>query len=182
MSNILITGKPGVGKSTLVQAVLRRLTFRAGGFATIEIAAGRRRVGFEIRDLTTGQKGILAHVELRSPQRVGKYGVDVGAFERIGIPALEHALLSSELVVIDEIGKMELFSTSFQRVVQRVFGDPKPVLAVIQMRSTLFLDALRSRKDAKLFTVSTENRQRMVESVAKAVQDLDRISSRQREK
>jgi nucleoside-triphosphatase len=101
----LITGKPGVGKTTLVQAIVAQMTsVKMAGFYTAEIRSKGSRLGFELQGLD-GTRGILAHVDIRSQHKVGKYGVDTKGFE-VFLENLELLSPDVELVLIDEIGKM----------------------------------------------------------------------------
>ena len=72
--------------------------------------------GFRLVTLE-GETAVMAHVDFPGPFRVGKYGVDVAALEKVGVKALRKAIEEKRLVVVDEIGKMELFSTAFQEAV-----------------------------------------------------------------
>jgi nucleoside-triphosphatase len=156
--HIFITGKPGVGKSTIIKKVLQSSKWAIGGFVTEEIREAGARVGFTIEDIGTGAKKVMAHVRLRSRFRVGRYGVDRAAVESVGVPALARALRESALVVVDEIGKMELFSEEFSRWVDRLIEADKPVLAVIQERRRDLLALLASREDAEVIVLTEQNR------------------------
>jgi nucleoside-triphosphatase len=111
-----------------------------------------------VRDVRTGKEGILSRVNFRSSHRVGKYGVDVKSFERIGVAALEEALDRKGCILANEIGRMELCSALFQAVVKRTMDSPNPFLGTIPLFSHAFLDALRKRKDVKLIHVTPANR------------------------
>jgi nucleoside-triphosphatase len=121
-------------------------------------------VGFRLKTLN-GREGILAHVDSDSPYRVSKYGVEVKTFEDIAVPALEEALKHSQLLVLDELGRMELFSKLFQQTVHRILESPVPVLAVIQDRRNPFLDAIRLRKDVTLIHITDHNRNQVVSEI-----------------
>src|SRR5215472_2695325 len=112
MKNVLVTGRPGIGKTSLVEAVARKFLQVAGGFTTSEIREHGIRNGFRVTTLE-GKSAILAHVELSGWVRVGKYTVDVSTFERLALPAWQDAILHRQMAVIDEIGKMELTSKLF---------------------------------------------------------------------
>lgn len=155
--NVLVTGRPGVGKTTLVSAVVDALGVRAMGFVTREIRERGERVGFSIADLE-GPSGILARVDLESPHRVGRYGVNRDDLERIGVKALDRAIGRGRLIVMDEIGRMELCSEPFQRAVGRALDSPVPVLATIQDRANPFLDAIRARDDIELLRITEGDR------------------------
>ncbi len=157
-ANLLLTGRPGVGKTTVIQRVLSRLGCRLGGFTTQEIRRAGLRVGFSIKAVDDGQEGILAHIESPSPYRVSKYGVNVDEMERVGVTALYRALESSDLIVMDEIGRMENYCPTFQRAVVKALDASQPVLGTLQMRSTPFLEAIRQRPDVTLRMVTPQNR------------------------
>lgn len=156
--NLLLTGKPGVGKTTVIQKVLSQLAQRVGGFTTQEIRQGGSRVGFSIRAVDTDQEGVLAHVDFPGSYRVGKYGVNVDEMDRVGVSALRRALRSSDLIVMDEIGRMENYCPSFQRAVLEALDAPQDVLGTLQMRFTPFLDRIRERPDVTVKLVTPQNR------------------------
>jgi len=109
----LLTGRPGTGKTSLIKQVAAQMKGKAGGFYTEEIRTRGIREGFRLITLD-GEETILAHVSFHSPYRVSKYGVDSKTLEQVGVPALRRAAQQCDLVIIDEIGKMELFSTAFR--------------------------------------------------------------------
>jgi nucleoside-triphosphatase len=170
MGNILLTGRPGIGKTTVVRKLLKMIEIPAGGFYTEEIRPGESRQGFRVVDLA-GPTGLLAHVDRSRVSgsgpvpRVGKYHIDLSQFETVGVQALERAIETADLIVADEIGRMELFSASFQRAILRALDSPKMLLAVIQRRSDPLLDGIRSRSDVRLFTVTAENRDHLAEDL-----------------
>ncbi len=169
--NVLITGRPGVGKTTLVRAVVDALGVRAMGFVTSEIREGGERVGFSIADLD-GPSGVLARVDLESPYRVARYGVNRGDLERIGVTALDRAVAHARLIVMDEIGRMELCSQPFQNAVGRALDCPVPLLATIQDRSNPFLDAVRARGDTELLRITEADRDSARARVVRLLTDL----------
>jgi nucleoside-triphosphatase len=114
-----------------------------GGFYTQEIREAGVRKGFEIITLD-GQRGILAHVDIRSTKRVGKYGVDVAMLDALAVGAIEEAVAEQRLVVIDEIGPMEILSDRFRQAVLRALEGPSLVLGTIVKRSTPFTDQVKS--------------------------------------
>jgi len=164
MENVLLTGRPGVGKTTLVRKVVESGRPIAGGFYTEEIREVGRRVGFTILTLD-GRDGILAHVKSRSKFRVGRYGVNVEAFEDIGVTSIEDALTKDGLVVMDEIGRMELFSEKFQETVLRALDSPRRVFGVLQMKRSKFLNTIRTRADTRIITVSPSNRDTLLPQI-----------------
>jgi nucleoside-triphosphatase len=156
---VLLEGRPGVGKTTVVRrlaALLREPGLVLDGFVTEELREGRRRVGFSVETLD-GERAVLAHVDLAGPPRVGKYGVDLAAFERVALPALARAG-KAEFVLIDELGKMELASAPFRAAVTELFGQPARILATVQIARNPFTDELKGRADVETIRVSAANR------------------------
>ena len=131
---LFITGQPGTGKSTaFLRCVegLRSSGLAVGGISTPERRSRPRRLGFDVVDLVSGRRAVMAGVELRSAARVGRYGVDVEGFESVALPALEHAVEECDVVGIDEIGRMELYSGAFRRMVESLMLGKKPVVSVL---------------------------------------------------
>ncbi len=157
--HILLTGRPGIGKTTVVERVLALMPdIQADGFITKEFRGpSGQRVGFELLGLD-GQRAILAKVGLSSPHRVGRYGVSVKAIETVGVPAIQRAIQHADLIVIDEIGKMELFSNQFRAAVLDALRGPKPVLATIASRPHPFADRLKQMPGVALIEVTKGTR------------------------
>jgi nucleoside-triphosphatase len=175
---ILLMGRPRVGKTTIIKEVVKRLAGRAGGFYTEEIRERGQRQGFRIVTLD-GQEGILAHVNVKSRYRVSKYGVDLVSLERVGVTAIRQAIVASDCVVIDEIGKMELFSVAFKEAVLAAVESDKLVLGTIMLRSHPWADAIKSHPQVNLIKITEANRdtaaQLVLDSLSKDL-TLDRTS------
>ena len=155
--NILITGLPGVGKTTLVKKFVEELKqFHPVGFYTEEIREEGTRKGFELISLD-GRKGLLSHTDIQGPHRVGKYRVDVKGFEAFlgSVPLLTP---STRLVVIDEIGKMECLSERFKECLRECLNSEKWVLATIALKGGGFIEEVKRRHDIKLFEITRKNR------------------------
>lgn len=162
-ANVLLTGLPGCGKSTLVSTIInqtRKIGLHVGGISTPEFRVPHGgRGGFLIRDIASGETQTMASVEISSPVRVGRYGVNLEAIRKIGITALRQAIETANLIVIDEIGKMELAVPEFQEIVSDALNSPKPVLGTIGLRlSTPFITALKNRLDVTILTLTAQNR------------------------
>lgn len=167
-ANLLLTGRPGVGKTTLVRRVLEELgDIPATGFYTVEIRTGGRRLGFRIVTLD-GREAILAHVETRSKHRVSRYGVDVAAFERVALPSMAPDLPTC-LLVIDEIGKMECYSQAFRETIVCALDADTPVLATVALRGDRFIEGLKAREDVELVEITPANRDNLVKQLAAAL-------------
>lgn len=163
----LISGRPGSGKTSLVRRIVESLGVRAGGFYTEETrGASGRRTGFEIVTFL-GTRAPLAGVDIRSPYRVGKYGVNLKAIDEVAAPAVRNALEDCDLVVIDEIGKMELYSQAFRDAVTDAVESGKPVLGTVMLGSHPWADSVRSRADVRVFLIDPSSR----DSVARLVRE-----------
>ncbi len=160
----LITGPPGVGKTSLLLSLIETLPGIKGGFYTREIRKGKERVGFQVADLA-GHEGVLAHVEHPGPPRVGRYGVDLKTFEAIGVQALTRALHEADLVVIDEIGKMELYSPGFQTVLFEALKGPRPLVATIMAKAHPVADRIKAHPEARLQRLTTTNRDEVAQVI-----------------
>jgi len=162
---LLITGSPGAGKTTVVGTTIDRLRaegLTVAGFLTREVREGGRRVGFEVAALG-GPVARIAQVGWSAPVRVGRYHVDVAAFEEVALPAVRQALLAGGVVVLDELGSMELASAGFVALLEEVFTAPAAVLATVHQRTHLVTDAIKARPDAELVAVTSENRDELPE-------------------
>lgn len=158
---ILVTGRPGCGKTTLVRAVIEALEQPASGFYSRETRDDRgRRTGFELVTLA-GQTVMFAGTHIQGPHRVGRYGVDLAALDDVGVPAIEAAVASGAIVVIDEIGKMELLSSAFQRAVISAIHRHSLVFGAIMQASHPFADEIKQQPDTLLFELTEANRDKV---------------------
>jgi len=163
MLRIAVTGKPGVGKSTILTRVVKKLDLKACGIRAAEMRVDGKRQGFSIEDIDTGRKGILSHVKCTGP-KLGKYNVNLEDLDGIGTKAIRDAL-SCELVVIDEVGPMELKSDNFIRAVEEVLDSDRPILAVLH-RSSKHPLAQRIREEFEVLMVDEANRDDLPEIIA----------------
>ena len=170
---LLLTGNPGVGKTTVLTKTVDALKMKGlcvGGMLSREARAGGTRVGFEILDLSSGRHGWLAHVNQKSGPRVGKYHVNLNDLELIGAKAIADTVETCDVIAIDEIGPMELFSEKFKEAVRKALESPKPVLAVVHWKATdKLINEAKKREDAAIFTVTQENRNKLPETITKKI-------------
>jgi nucleoside-triphosphatase len=163
-SAILLTGAPGNGKTTAIMRVLDRLQDSRGGFYTQEIREGSRRTGFRLITLD-GQQGTMAHVRIGGRHRVGRYGVDLAVVEGLGAESIERAIEARQLIVIDEIGPMELLSQRFRAAVLQALDSECQILGSIVRRSVPFADAIKARAGVELIEIVRSNREEIVARV-----------------
>jgi len=166
---LLLTGSPGVGKTTLLMKVVEVLKvkgYSVGGMISREVRSCGTRIGFEILDLASSKRGWLAHVNQKTGPRVGKYRVNLKDLDSIGVEAILKATRESDVIAIDEIGPMELFSENFRRAVKEAVESGKLVVGVIHWKARDGLvDAVKKRQDAEVFTVTFENREKLHQQV-----------------
>lgn len=169
MTKILIEGRPGIGKTTLAQRCVELLTgseIVVHGFTTSEMREGSRRVGFRVEAIG-GYSAVLAHVDFPGPPTVGRYGVDLAAFERVALPTLRSG--AGVVLVIDELGKMELASAPFQQQVGEVFAGNGRVLATVHRHRHPFTDRLKAQPDVELVQVTVQNRETLAAELTTAL-------------
>lgn len=154
----LLTGRPGSGKTTLIKEALRKSKIAAGGFYTEEIRVDGVRQGFRIVTLD-GRIATLAHANLRGPRRVSRYGVDTSSLDRVGVTAIREAVAGKKLVVIDEIGKMELFSEAFRDAASEALDSGRPVLGTIMLAPHPWADEIKRDPNVGIAVVTKETRQ-----------------------
>jgi nucleoside-triphosphatase THEP1 len=158
--NILLTGPPRCGKSTLIERIVHQIKRPMTGFFTGEIREKGHRVGFLITTLD-GEEGILAHRDFRGKFRVGKYGVNLEDIERIAVPSMRPTD-PNQIVVVDEIGKMECFSRLFKKTLIKVLDSEHDVLGSISMKGDPFIQGIKQRMDVTQVHVSESNRDALV--------------------
>lgn len=165
--NILLTGEPGYGKSTLIERIVLRLDRPTTGFFTREMRESGRRVGFSITTLD-GKRGLLAHVDIPGRYRVGRYGVNLPDLDQIAVPSM---LPQAEtvVVVIDEVGKMECLSPVFRQTLMRTLDSPNTVIGSISRKGNAFIEAVKKRTDVHLVTVTETNRDTLLEDVLRVL-------------
>jgi nucleoside-triphosphatase len=157
-----VTGQPGIGKTTIILKTveaLRDMGFKVGGMLSREVREKGTRLGFELIDLDTEKRGWLAHVNQPEGPHVSKYRVNLRDLENIGAGSIRNALTDAQIVVVDEIGPMELHSSAFKEAVVQAMNSDKLVVGVIHQRARdPLIDSLRKRDDVEIFEATYGNR------------------------
>lgn len=167
---ILITGKPRSGKTTLIKNILVSIPkLSHGGFFTEEIKENNLRVGFKIKT-TFGEEAIMSSQDFKSKFRIAKYGVNVAAIDTVGISSLQRAAKENDIIVIDEIGKMEMCSKRFVGAVRELFSKTdKTIIATIPISSSIpLINELKTQKDVKIFDTRVDS----IDNIKKACLEL----------
>jgi nucleoside-triphosphatase len=172
---ILLTGMPGCGKTTAVTKIVAGLKgANLAGFYTEEIRQKNIRRGFRWRTLA-GATGILAHVDIKGPFKVGKYGVDVTGFEKSVLSALDPETTNADLFVIDEIGKMECFSQKFITTVRRLLTCDASLLATVARKGTGLIRQVKKHPDTKICNLAPDNRDKTVDDILQILSFLKKL-------
>jgi len=152
----------------LIEKVVSRIERPVTGFFTREIKGKGRRVGFSINTLD-GREGILAHENIKSQLRVGKYGVNLKDIEAIAVPSMIPTR-RVQIVVIDEIGKMECFSRLFKETLIRILGSSNRMIGSIAEKGDHFIQRIKERDDVMVIMITTQNRDILVDQILDSIQ------------
>jgi len=165
---LFLTGSPGIGKTTVIRAVLERLEeVKCAGFYTEEKRHGGQRVGFKIITLD-GQEGSLASIGRKEPT-IGRYSIHVEEFEKLVLPCLDPEASPADLYVIDEIGKMELLSQKFRTKLIDLLAQPSNLLATIAKKGKGFIEQIKLRNDIELIEVTRKKRGDLPEQIQERI-------------
>jgi len=167
---LLVMGSPGVGKTTVLLKTVDSLKargFSVGGMVSREVRSCGTRVGFEVTDLCTGKTGWLAHINQKYGPKVGKYRVNLGDLDSVGVEAVQKANEECDIVAVDEVGPMELFSEKFRIAVKTAVEGRKPVISTVHWKAEdRLLKMMKARQDADTFMVSWESRENLPATIA----------------
>jgi len=158
-----ITGMPGAGKTQVLLRVISMLeeegSIKVGGMITEPIIENRHRLGFYILDWLTKERKVFAHTSIDSKILIGRYKVDVSVMETVGVPAILNAIEKADLIVLDEVGKMELESEMFVKAVRDALDADKPlILTMFKKSRNPLLQDIRRRDDIRVLEVTSVNK------------------------
>ncbi|MCS7126589.1 MAG: NTPase [Aigarchaeota archaeon] len=160
-----LTGPPGSGKTTAilkVKEILESAKVKIDGMYTEEIRVSSKRVGFKVTRIMTGESGVMAHVDFKTGYTVGKYGVNIRVLEEVGVRGILEGMNSSELIIIDEVGPMELLSNNFITAVRRVLSHQIPAVLTVHYRAShLLVNEVKRAARERLVTLTEYNRDKI---------------------
>jgi len=165
---IFLTGKPRCGKSTVlikIIDILKKKGLNVGGFISPEVRIKGDRAGFKVVDIYSSEEGILASTNLETGPQVGKYRVNLDDFERVALRALDFAMKECDIICIDELGTMELFSQKFKEKMEKILDLEKPVIVVLHRNLVN-----KYRKYGKVIYVTPENRDKIPEEIIASIE------------
>jgi nucleoside-triphosphatase len=167
--NIFLTGAPSSGKTTVIKKVVAGLKITVNGFYTEEKRVANKRVGFLMKTLD-GKSGYLGHQDIQSDFHIRRYGVSIGNIESIAVPAI--APVESNVIILDEIGKMECFSEVFKKAAVNALNSPNIVVGTITFGGDEFILGIKNRDDIEIYEVNPENRDSLPEVILGKISEI----------
>lgn len=167
--NIFLTGAPSSGKTTVIKKVINLLNYPANGFYTEEERLRGKRTGFLMRTLD-GKSDYLAHQDIKSTYHIRRYGVSIPNIETIAVPSIKP--LDKNIIVLDEIGKMECFSEVFQKAALNALDSPNIVVGTITFGGDNFILGIKKREDIEIIEVTPDNRDSLPEMIIERISHL----------
>ena len=171
---IFLTGEPGCGKTTAIKKICEMLTARGrkvGGIVSGEIRERGVRAGFSLEDLSTHETGTLAHVSQRDGPPVGKYRVNLADIQRIAVTAIKRAIAEDDVIIVDELGPMELNSMPFILAVEMALATQKHFVGTIHKRASHYLiAAIKSNPAYQILEVTLNNRNELPNTVTQKIE------------
>ena len=152
--NIFLTGAPSSGKTTVIKKIIENLNHPANGFYTEEERVDGKRVGFLMKTLD-GRKGYLAHQDIKSDFYIRRYGVSIENIESIAVPSITP--VENNIIILDEIGKMECFSPAFKQATTNAIDASNIVIGTITLGGDDFIREIK-KKDMEISEVTVDNR------------------------
>jgi nucleoside-triphosphatase len=167
--NIFLTGAPSSGKTTVIKKVINRLNYPVNGFYTEEERVEGKRVGFLMKTLD-GRTGYLAHQDIKSEFHIRRYGVSIENIENVAVPSINP--VNRNIIILDEIGKMECFSEVFKTAAVKALDSSNIVLGTITLGGDDFILGIKKRDNLEIHEVNLENRDSLPEIILKNISFL----------
>ena len=164
--NIFLTGAPSSGKTTVIKKVIEKLNIPANGFYTEEERIKGKRVGFLMNTLD-GKKGYLAHQDIKSDFHIRRYGVNIENIEKVAVPSITPR--NRDVIILDEIGKMECFSEVFKQAAINALDSPNIVVGTITFGGDNFILGIKNREDTEIHEVTIENRNSLPDLILRKI-------------
>jgi nucleoside-triphosphatase len=163
---IFLTGAPSSGKTTVIKKIIEKLDYSANGFYTEEERVDGKRIGFLMKTLN-GKIGYLAHQDIKSDFSIRRYGVSIENIENIAVPSITPT--KNNIIILDEIGKMECFSLAFKQAATNALDAPNIVIGTITLGGDTFIHELKNREDIEIYEVTESNRDLLADLILKQV-------------
>jgi len=167
--NIFLTGAPSSGKTTVIKKIIANLKYPANGFYTEEERIAGQRVGFIMKTLDD-RKGYLAHQDIKSDFHIRRYGVSIKNIETIAVTSITP--VKRNIIVLDEIGKMECFSGVFKQAALKALDSPNIVIGTITLGGDDFILGIKNREDIEIYEVTLDNRNSLPDLILRKISDL----------
>jgi len=176
IKNLFLSGPPSVGKTTVIKKVIAGIGLKATGFYTEELRKGDRRTGFLMKTLN-GKEGLLGHEDIKSLFHIRRFGVRIENIEAIAVPAITPRS-ADEVIIIDEIGKMEFFSQAFCEAALQALNSVNAVVGTIAVGGMDFIRAIKERADMKILEVTPLNRDTLPKQLLNELEAICRRSDK----
>jgi nucleoside-triphosphatase THEP1 len=167
--NLFLTGAPSSGKTTVIKKLIEKLDYPARGFFTEEERSDGRRTGFLMKTLDGGS-GYLAHQDISSEYRIRRYGISMNNIEKTAVPSIIPG--GEEVIILDEIGKMECYSDLFKEAAVKALDSDNIVIGTITLGGDEFIKNLKRREDIDIITVTEENRNGLPDLILEKVNKI----------
>jgi nucleoside-triphosphatase len=173
--NIFLTGPPSSGKTTIIKKVIKKLGLPASGFYTEEERVGGKRLGFLMKTLD-GRMGYLAHQDIISDFHIRRYGVSIENIEIIAVPSITPA--KNNVIILDEIGKMECFSEVFKQAATNALDSSNIVVGTITLGGDDFIQEIKNREDIEINEVTPDNRDSLPDLILRKIANFLKTKDR----
>ena len=171
--NIFLTGAPSSGKTTVIKKLIESMDHPANGFYTEEERVDGKRVGFLMKTLD-GKRGYLAHQDIKSDFHIRRYGVSIENIENIAVPSITP--VKNNIIILDEVGKMECFSNTFKQAAANALDAPNIVIGTITFGGDDFIREVKKREDIEINEVTMDNRNSLPDLILRKISSLLNIN------